>query len=185
MNKYFAVVLCLVLLLGCAGTASATKVYYEDGWKVTDTSMDPPNQGLPNFPDGTTWRNPNEMAPTPKRISIYVNGMPLFPDVDPYLDSNDRTMVPVRAITEALNSTVSWDGTDGQGKVQIMRKGKELNLWINNKQAMVDGEPLDMDTNPVVRNNRTMVPARFVAQAFAAEVLWSEGNQMVSITLND
>lgn len=186
MKKFVVLMVCLALVLLSATSAFATKIWYdEDGWKHIDTSMDPPDGELPEIPEGTTWRNSDDMTPIPKRIDVYVNNYPLFPDVEPYLDQSNRTMIPVRYIAEALNSSVNWDGTDGKGRIDIKRKDKDLKLWINQKQSIIDGATIEMDTVPVLKNNRTMVPVRFVAQAFGADVLWNQGSLKVSITLHD
>ncbi|MFZ3172310.1 MAG: copper amine oxidase N-terminal domain-containing protein [Carboxydocellales bacterium] len=159
-----------------------------DGWIRQNDQNTPPDKitTMPVLPPGFkgTWVNPALKDTVNDKIYIEVNGSSLFPDVDPYLDENNRTMVPVRFIAEALNSKVAWDASDNQGRVEITRKNKVIQLWLGLNQAKVDGQELIMDTTAKLINNRTMVPIRFVAEAFGAEVLWSEGNKKVYITLN-
>lgn len=71
-------------------------------------------------------------------------------------------MVPVRAIAEALGAEVKWDGASR--KVTIVRGGRELVLTIDNPKATINGKTFTMDTRPVIRQGRTMVPLRFVGE---------------------
>ena len=188
------VVLTTAVIMLNLGITSSWAAYHPiavgpDGWIRQNDQNTPPDKvtTMPVLPPGFkgTWVNPALKAATIEKIYIEVNGSSLFPDVDPYLDENNRTMVPVRFIAEALNSKLTWDASDNQGRVEITRKDKVIQLWLGLNQAKVDGQDLTMDTTAKLINNRTMVPIRFVAEAFGAEVLWSEGNQKVYITLNN
>lgn len=160
-----------------------------DGWIRQNDQNTPPLKvtTIPALPPGFkgTWLNPNAKGNDPNKIYIEVNGSTIYPDVDPYLDKNDRTMVPVRFVAEALNSKVNWEATDNRGRVEVTRKGKTIRLWIGQSVAEVDGQAFRMDTTAALKNNRTFVPVRFVAEAFGAEVLWSDGDKKVFITLTD
>ncbi|HEX3033389.1 MAG TPA: copper amine oxidase N-terminal domain-containing protein [Bacillota bacterium] len=156
-----------------------------EGWIVQTPENSPPDliTTTPEYPDGTLWVNPDCKTVQTNTIYIYVNGVPQFPDVEPYQDENYRTMVPVRTVAEALDSTLAWDSASG--RVDITRKGSQLRLWIGKNIAEVNGREIKMDTQPVLKNNRTMVPLRFVGEAFGAEVVWSESDRKVEIALRD
>lgn len=121
---------------------------------------------------------------------IYVNGKSLsFSEAEkPYIDENaGRTMVPLRAISEALGATVYWFDKDKNGKpvkkIQIVRYDKTLlmNIGLKNmsiykfedlKQEKV-GE-VELDSPPIQgdesQDYRTFVPLRAIAEAFDADV---------------
>lgn len=184
------IIAAFLLISGSASAVASQPVQIgPDGWIRQNDQNTPPEKitTTPKLPPGFkgTWVNPEAKGNDPNKIYIEVNGYPLFPDVDPYLDVNDRTMVPVRFVAEALNSKVTWDNTDNLGRVEVTRKGKTIQLWIGQKEAKVDNQPLMMDTSATLKNNRTMVPIRFVAEAFGAEVLWSNGDKKVFITLTN
>ena len=61
----------------------------------------------------------------------------------------------------------------------------EIVLVINNKNASVWGEPKTNDVAPIIKNDRTMLPARFVAEALGAEVSWDEAARKVTIVSAD
>ena len=107
-------------------------------------------------------------------VSISVNGSPVtFPDEKPFIDSNDRTQIPVRAVAEAFDCNVDWNG-DTQ-TVTITKDDRLIVLNIGNKNMQVDKEIITMDTEAQIINDRTYIPARFVGEALNMKVNW--GNE--------
>lgn len=112
-------------------------------------------------------------------IKIVVNGSLVPFDSAPYIDEHDRTMVPLRAIAEALGAEVGWNG---QTRVVTIRKdGRESLFTIDSNTAFFSGARITMDTCPVIRNDRTMLPVRYVAESLGAEVNWHQDTMTVSI----
>jgi hypothetical protein len=106
------------------------------------------------------------------KVLVYVDGKKVdFPDQQPYIDSNNRTMVPVRFVSEALGAKVTWDGV--ARKVGIDRNNKNIVLTINQRIYLINGSTQTMDTEAVITTlGRTMVPVRFVAEGLGAVVRW-------------
>lgn len=115
------------------------------------------------------------------QVKVEVNGVLLKLDVAPVV-INDRTMVPLRAIFEALGATVSWDGSTNT--ITGIKGEKKIVLQIDNKMATVDGKQVELDVPATLINDRTMVPARFVAESFGADVKWDGATSTVKITLS-
>ena len=112
-------------------------------------------------------------------ISVYVNGEKLEFDVAPVL-LNDRTMVPMRKIFETLGATVSWNGdTETASGV---RGGVRVSVSIDNTKAFIDGKATMLDQPAVLLNDRTLVPLRFIAEAYGAKVEWVDETQTVNIS---
>ena len=96
-----------------------------------------------------------------------------------------RTVVPIRAIVEGLVGTIVWDGT--ARKVTINFKSTIIELWIDNPQAKVNGAGkwIDNDNHnvkPIIINDRTMLPIRFVAENLGCLVEWEEVRREIKIT---
>ncbi|NLK73268.1 MAG: copper amine oxidase N-terminal domain-containing protein, partial [Clostridiales bacterium] len=92
-------------------------------------------------------------------------------DVPPMI-INNRTMVPVRFISEALNAQVDW--VPETRKVIITINNKVIELTIG---EMSEG----MDTPPVIMNDRTLVPVRYISEKLGANVLWIPSSRTVQI----
>lgn len=95
-------------------------------------------------------------------------------DTTPVINSDDRTLVPVRFVAEALGAQVNWNADDQT--VTIIKDGKTVVMTIGQKDYSLDGKAMTMDTAPVINSdNRTMVPVRFVAEALGASVDYTDG----------
>ncbi len=113
-------------------------------------------------------------------ISVFVGETPVFFDVDPYIDSSSRVMVPFRAIAEALGAVVEYNQSS---KTVVISKGStNVVFTISKNQVVVNGATKTIDTKPVLRNGRTMLPARYVGEFLGANVEWQAGEQKVMIT---
>jgi len=100
----------------------------------------------------------------------------------------DRTVVPIRAIIETLGGTVQWNGKER--KVTVRFNGTIIMIWINNPKALLDGIPVWIDVknhtvSPIIMNDRTFVPLRFVAESLGCVVDWNGITRTVTITYNE
>ncbi len=93
---------------------------------------------------------------------------------------NDRTMLPIRFIAEALGATVDWNGE--KELVTISNEGLKIEITIGKDIALVNGEEVKLDSPAFIENDRTYLPLRFVAENLGAEVEWFEATQQVVIT---
>ncbi len=111
-------------------------------------------------------------------IAVKFNGEWMTFDVDPQL-INDRTMVPMRAIFEKLGCSVSWN--DNTETATGIRNGKKVSVTIGSDAATVGDGTVKIDQSAVLINDRTLVPLRFVSEAYGANVDWDNDNQIVTI----
>lgn len=94
-----------------------------------------------------------------------------FPDMQPFIDENDRTQIPIRAVAEMLDCTVGWDSETKT--VTVTRwNGDVVSFIIGSDIMTVNGEQLQMDTAAMLKGDRTYIPVRFVAEAVGYEVDW-------------
>ena len=111
-------------------------------------------------------------------IAINLNGSYMTFDVPPVL-INDRTMVPFRAIFEALGCTVGWD--DATQTATGSRNGTDVRLTIDSTEAKVGTDKFTLDSPATLVNDRTLVPLRFVSESLGAKVAWDDPTQTVWI----
>lgn len=124
-------------------------------------------------------------AATERVVDVRVNGYLIdFPDQQPYVNKDGRTLIPVRFVAEELGATVYWDKAI-KGAV-IEKDGMKIEIPIGKKEMTVthaDGkvETVIMDTEAVLKKGRTFVPIRFVAEAMGCYVDFSSAYQTVQI----
>ena len=116
-------------------------------------------------------------------IRLWVKGKIVNSDVAPYI-SEDRTMVPIRVISENLGKVVTWDNDDKKVTIKD-EKGNEFSLVINEK-FMEDissnvYRKIELDVPAVIKDNRTFVPIRAIAEAFGEKVHWDNDKRVVVI----
>lgn len=98
---------------------------------------------------------------------FYVDGIEKEFDVTPYME-NDRIYVPVRFITESLGASVEW--IDETKKVIIRSEEAIVELIIGSNKIKVNNEEKEIDVVPQIKDNRTMVPVRFVCEYLNCEL---------------
>jgi len=104
-------------------------------------------------------------------------------DVAPYI-KEDRTYVPVRYLAYALGVAedgVTWDGA--ARRVGISKDDTDIALIIGSPVMYVDKKPVKMDVSPEITNDRTFLPARWVAEALGAEVEWDDTTKQAIIKM--
>ncbi|HEX9062891.1 MAG TPA: copper amine oxidase N-terminal domain-containing protein [Clostridia bacterium] len=120
-------------------------------------------------------------------IPVFVSGNEVDFDVPPVLYGG-RTLIPLRAVSNALGADVKWDDltstatvtkavySDVYGEKQI-----KIELNISTKIVIVNGTQTKLDVPPQVMGGRTMVPLRFISETFNREVDWDSDSRTVVI----
>lgn len=124
----------------------------------------------------------------PGQIGVMVNGEYVkFPDAVPEV-TGGRTMVPVRAIVEALGGEADMAG----GKVTCKANNTSLTFTPGSSEVLVeytggelpgDGQIFPMDCAPYIKGGRTYVPVRFLGEILGYEVGW-DGQFQTAVLLD-
>jgi len=116
--------------------------------------------------------------------TMYVNDGPLEIDVPPIIIEG-RTLLPIRWVVEPLGASVGWDGVER--KVTVTLGDIHIELWIGKSIAKVNGKDTPIDSGnpkvvPIIKDGRTMLPVRFVAENLGCQVDWDPLTYVVTIT---
>jgi len=104
--------------------------------------------------------------------TMFVNGKAYEKDAAPVI-MNDRTLVPIRFVTESLGGKVAWNAETKE--VTLVIDGKEIKMTI--------GKTIEKyGVAPVIIDSRTFVPVRFVADELGATTAWNAETKTVTIT---
>lgn len=131
-------------------------------------------------------------------VNVTINGVPVQFNQDtgvPFIDSNGRTQVPLRAAMEAMGADVGWNNYDRAASVVrnggfILDENGETSycassviIPIGEKFIYIDGERTPTDTVALIKDGRTYLPIRAVAEALGAEVIWHGNSRTVAIQI--
>lgn len=116
-------------------------------------------------------------------ISVTLNGQALSFDQPP-INVNDRVLVPLRGVLEAMGAAVFWEA----GAAYIVTK--QDCVFLTNSEMLVSGpdyelfknhERIAMDVQPALVNDRLLVPIRVMSELFGATVDWNGATDTVLI----
>ncbi len=111
-------------------------------------------------------------------IEVMLQGKALTFDTCPEIIGG-RTMVPMRAIFEAMGAVVTWD--DSTKSVFASKSGIDIKLSVGQCEMYKNGAMIWLDSAPIIKAGRTLVPVRAVSEAFGLMVEWDGENKVVSI----
>lgn len=95
----------------------------------------------------------------------------------------NRTMVPIRAIVEAMGGQVEWDGS--VKKITLKARGNTVEMWLGKTDIKINGVSSQMDVAPTIKNERTYVPVRFAAENLNCKVDWINSTKEAVIVYED
>lgn len=113
-----------------------------------------------------------------KEVSVLFNNEKIKFDQAPVI-INGRTLVPIRAVVEAMKGVVEWE--EATQTVTLSLNGSVIKLQIGSTTAYLNGEERILDVPPQIFNGRTLLPIRFIAEGFQFNVEWDEIRQTVII----
>ncbi|MDD7352112.1 MAG: stalk domain-containing protein [Peptoniphilaceae bacterium] len=126
-------------------------------------------------------------------VKLFINGNYIKSDVAPIIE-NGRTLVPLRVISENLGISVKWDSenksvTTYKETASGSDFSKSLLLKIGDNKVVKPDESgvntnealYTLEVAPKIVNGRTMVPIRFIAEAYNLKVDWDSKNKTVVI----
>lgn len=93
--------------------------------------------------------------------------------------ANGRTMVPIRAVVEAMGGTVAWDSADT--RADLFAQNNHVQLWLGRTDLRVNGQQATMDVAPANVNDRILLPLRFATEGLGAQPYWIASQQMAVI----
>lgn len=104
-------------------------------------------------------------------IGLFINGS-IIKNAN-LITENERILLPIRIVTENLGARIDWDSKTR--KVTIIDAESTIQLFIDKKNAKINGKEYNLDVAPKIFNNRTYVPIRFVVEALNAKVDYFDG----------
>ena len=115
-------------------------------------------------------------------IDTFVNGLAIdfekYDNVMPFIEDG-VTLAPIRAVTEALGAEVIWNSETQE--IVIKKDDININMTIGNNIAYINDNEVLLDVAPQIRDDRTVVPMRFIAESFNLNVDWDGNSNTIII----
>jgi hypothetical protein len=132
-----------------------------------------------------TYRSPS-LAPSSTYVvltigsaDMEVNGMSRKLDAAPFIKEG-RTLLPIRALIEALGGSVEWNASTKT--VTVMLGSRTVALTIGSTTALVNGKPITLDVAPMIVKSRTFLPLRAIAENLGLDLAWEPISRTISLT---
>ena len=123
----------------------------------------------------------SELSVKPDIVTVVIDGQTIqFPTQDPVI-IEERTLVPMRTIFEALGAEVDWQEVDGVQTITATTEDTTINMTINSKEYFVNGERKELDVPAQLMNDKTMVPLRAIGESLGCYVGWDQDAKTVII----
>lgn len=113
-------------------------------------------------------------------VNLKLDDQPLSMDVKPYIDENQRTIVPISFVSTSMGYDVVWHAAEK--RVSVSGMDTDIELEIGSKETLVNDQTVMIDTKAVIVDGRTMVPLRFVMEQMGATVGYESSSKTVLLT---
>ncbi len=135
------------------------------------------------YTDTYYCKNAKEFSLPLDGVEVNLQGNYIAFDSAPQL-INNRTMVPLRAIAEALGCTIDYNAQAQQ--IQVDKDGYTIYMTIGSAEAhkyLADGTHtiITLDTPPIIVDGRTLVPLRFLSENLNISVDWDSKELTVNL----
>ena len=149
----------------------------QDGEKLTNPDLEKKAWNIEDLYSGESIKLVTGCA------TALIEGAPVRVDNDntdivPYVSEEGRTLVPIRFISEALGAKVDW--TEAEQLITITKGKDVIKMNIGKTDYAVNADAKTMETAPIIKNDRTLVPLRAISEAFGEKVYWNDGLIVIS-----
>ena len=114
-------------------------------------------------------------------LALWIEGRELRPEVPPAV-IDGHTLVPVRAVAEALGARVDWDPE--RQEVTVVHRSRRIQLKVGTREALIDGRVVRLVAAPRIVGGRVIVPLRFMAESMGSFVAWDPRGPAIRISTN-
>jgi flagellum-specific peptidoglycan hydrolase FlgJ len=120
------------------------------------------------------------LATTVEPVHLIVDGKDITAISNPVIE-NDRLLVPIRYVSEAIGAEVSWDAE--KRSVRVERDGRDFQLWIDNRLvSYLDGAQVQLcDVSPKIINDHTYIPLRLMSNALSVGIEWDGDTRTATV----
>jgi len=120
---------------------------------------------------------------TRKTVVFYPEAYNFMPPSMLTYSEKGTTMVPARHLAESLGASIDWNGAKQSVTITDKRTGAVIVTVVGSAEAKVNGKAVELEAPATIKEGTLYVPLRFVSEALGAEVHWSKGNGLITVTV--
>ena len=113
-----------------------------------------------------------------KEVKVFTGGQQVMFEVPPVFEAG-RLLVPYQAIAGILGATAGWDET--ARTVEVAGQGRTVVFIVDRKNALVNGQEVNLEVPARIIDNEIFVPLRFLSERLGNMVAWEAGTRSVQI----
>lgn len=115
-------------------------------------------------------------------VKVQINDeLVVFQEGQPYLDATGTTMVPLRPVAEKLGYQLNWSKEQDKVTTEVFNESRRITLVTGSKEAIVNDEPVALDSEVDFVDGQVYVPVRFLSGAFGYMLQWDDVNYIAII----
>lgn len=137
--------------------------------------------GTKNTEDLPDAAKAKEIVLTVGSLAYTVNGEAKTADAAAFIDASNRTMVPVKFIAEEFGK-IDFGAVNGVGTVTIFKDGDVLQFQNGSNIMNKNGINIPMDTQVVIKEGRTYVPFKYVADGLGIGYSYDPATKSITFT---
>ena len=107
-----------------------------------------------------------------------IDGKSVLLDTEPILRDN-TTLVPLRFISDVFGAEIQWN--NALKVITLHYKSYMIQLQIDSKIVTVNRKIKKLNTAPIIKDNRTLVPIRFISETFGAKIKWADATKTITL----
>lgn len=135
--------------------------------------------GDPNLPPPSHHPSDEELA---RYVNLVINGDRVYGDeaIDiPFVNDDSRTMIPLRLVSSYMGYNTDWT-EDGSINIYSDDRSVDVKLKVGSLDFTNKGEDNSFDTVPILKENRTYLPARDFVELYGS-IDWNNDSRTVTI----
>lgn len=122
-------------------------------------------------------------AAPPLEVKVQVqDDLVVFPDAQPYIDDNEKAVVPIRFVSEKLGFQVDWQQAGEEIKVSLKNGTHSIEFTSGQKNAWVDGTQVSLYAGAKYEQGRVYVPLRFITESAGIKLKWIKESSLAILS---
>ncbi|ASR45388.1 peptidylprolyl isomerase [Paenibacillus kribbensis] len=135
---------------------------------------------LLSFADANlNWASAQAQGQTPIHLKVNEHYVLYTYPASPFVDNKNRLLIPLQAAKDILGGKVTYNAASKTASVDLL--GRNVTVTIGSPEISVNGEPVIMDTVPIMKSNAMFLPVSILLKDTDAKMEWNPKRELLSL----